>query len=93
MSGVDRYSAAGIDYPDPKTVCGGECEGMGVVPVFMNRAVIDHKHNCLNCISEGSEKDPALIRLWVEAEKKEKSDDGYHFVKCPICGGSGAKNA
>lgn len=89
MEIIDRYSAAGIDYPDPKTVCGGDCEGMGIIPVFMKGAVIDHEHGVLNCISEGSEKDPALIKLWMEAEKKEKSKDGYHFVKCPECDGSG----
>lgn len=29
---VDRYSAVGIPRPDPKTVCKGKCEGMGVYP-------------------------------------------------------------
>lgn len=28
----DRYSAAGIPYPDPATVCPGPCEGMGFYP-------------------------------------------------------------
>lgn len=27
--------------------------------------------------------------LWVEAEAKSPSDDGWHFVKCPSCGGTG----
>ena len=29
---VDRYSATGKPYPDPKTVCKGKCEGMGCYP-------------------------------------------------------------
>lgn len=29
---VDRYSALGIAPPDPKTMCKGECEGLGVYP-------------------------------------------------------------
>lgn len=27
--------------------------------------------------------------LWLEAEAKEHTDDGYHFVKCPDCDGTG----
>lgn len=30
---TDRYKAMGIPYPDPKTMCGGDCEGTGVVPL------------------------------------------------------------
>ena len=29
---TDRYKAAGLAYPDPKTVCKGPCEGMGIYP-------------------------------------------------------------
>ncbi len=28
----DRYQALGMPYPDPKTVCRGQCEGTGFVP-------------------------------------------------------------
>lgn len=28
---VDRYT--GIGYPDPETMCKGQCEGMGRVPI------------------------------------------------------------
>ncbi len=30
---TDRYKATGTPYPDPKTMCLGQCEGMGVVPI------------------------------------------------------------
>jgi uncharacterized C2H2 Zn-finger protein len=29
--------------------------------------------------------------LWLEAEKKETTEDGYHFVKCPSCHGTGKR--
>ena len=28
---------------------------------------------------------------WLAAEKKKPSDDGYHFLKCLTCGGTGKK--
>lgn len=31
--------------------------------------------------------------LWAEAEAKAASDDGWHFVKCPDCGGTGKKKS
>jgi len=30
---TDRYQALGIPYPDVETMCEGQCEGTGVVPV------------------------------------------------------------
>lgn len=30
---TDRYKATGIPYPNPETVCLGQCEGMGMVPI------------------------------------------------------------
>lgn len=29
--------------------------------------------------------------LWLKAEAKSPRDDGYHFVKCPACNGTGKK--
>ena len=31
---TDRYQALGIPYPDPETMCEGQCEGTGWVPVM-----------------------------------------------------------
>lgn len=75
MEFTDRYKAAGIPYPDPETMCPGDCEGMGVVPI------------------SSDEKDPVYRALWQAAEAKEPTDDGWHFVKCPTCGGTGLKKA
>lgn len=30
---TDRYKATGTPYPNPDTMCLGQCEGMGVVPI------------------------------------------------------------
>lgn len=67
----DRYQALGIPLPDPKTVCSGDCEGTGVVPIFED------------------ETDPVYRQLWEKAEKEKPSNDGWHFVTCPTCNGSG----
>ena len=72
---TDRYRAAGIPYPDPKTMCKGQCEGMGVVPIGRD------------------EQDPRWKALWDEAEADSPSDDGWHFVTCPECGGTGKDKA
>jgi hypothetical protein len=29
--------------------------------------------------------------LWRAAEAKEPADDGWHFVRCPTCNGTGRK--
>ena len=65
---TDRY---GGHPPSVKTICPGQCEGMGTVPI--------RKH----------ERRQPWRRLWLEAEKVKPSEDGWHFVKCPTCGGTG----
>ena len=33
---------------------------------------------------------PGQLRdLWMESEAQEHSDDGWHFVQCPSCNGTG----
>ncbi len=34
---TDRYQALGIPYPDPETMCHGQCEGTGFYPIFEQR--------------------------------------------------------
>lgn len=29
---TDRYKTLGVPYPDPETMCKGQCEGLGVYP-------------------------------------------------------------
>ena len=71
MESTDRYEALGIPYPDPGTVCRGQCEGTGYVPV------------------KADDDDPVFQQLWRDAEAEKKADDGWHFVKCPECDGTG----
>jgi hypothetical protein len=33
---TDRYKALGVPEPDVKTMCKGQCEGLGWVPVHRN---------------------------------------------------------
>ena len=40
---TDRYAATGTPYPNPETMCEGQCEGMGVVPIYMNKDVTKKK--------------------------------------------------
>ena len=70
---TDRYQALGMDYPDPKTMCGGQCEGTGWVPVAKD------------------DTEEPWRSLWAAAHAKphEEPCDGWHFVKCPDCGGTG----
>jgi len=73
MQFTDRYQALGMPYPHPDTMCKGQCEGTGWVPV------------------NADETDPVFRGLWQEAEAESPSDDGWHFVQCPDCGGTGKK--
>ena len=70
---IDRYKALGIPYPNPKTMCEGQCEGIGWVPVNKN------------------DMEEPFRTLWLKAEKKKASKDGWHFIKCPDCNGTGLK--
>jgi hypothetical protein len=82
METTDRYKALGVPYPDPETMCKGQCEGLGVVPIYMPAK------NPTSVFPDG-ETDPVYIKLWKEAEAKEPAADGWHFVECPDCKGTG----
>ena len=70
---TDRYQALGIPYPDPDTMCSGDCEGTRIVPV------------------QADDENPVYRQRWLAAEKAEPADDGWHFVKCADCDGSGKR--
>ena len=79
---TDRYQALGIPYPDVETMCEGQCEGTGCVPLFGN--------NKGDLRIPGDEEEP-WRSLWLEAEARKSSKDGWHFVICPDCDGTGKK--
>lgn len=39
-------------------------------------------------VKRGDSREP-WATLWAQAERAEPSDDGWHFVRCPSCHGSG----
>lgn len=79
---TDRYEGLGIPRPSLRTMCRGHCEGTGVIPIFMSEG---DNHN----LRLTDENDPELVAAWRLAEVKEASDDGWHFVPCPSCKGTG----
>ena len=100
---TDRYTALGIPYPDPETVCRGQCEGTGWVPIYISSG--DDRKDAPQPRPD-DETDEALRALWYAAEKKDRSKDtntgvripavtdtgvrdGWHFVDCLDCGGTG----
>lgn len=89
---TDRYKILGIPYPDKNTMCNGKCEGIGFYP---------HK-SCYNYmfIDQPNEEEIIEQSRWDKEHKKAilKSFglhwflcDGWHFIKCPICNGTGKK--
>lgn len=59
--------------PDVETMCKGQCEGLGQIPI--------HK----------DDPEEPFRSLWLKAEKKKPSRDGWHFVSCPDCDGTGLR--
>jgi len=37
------------------------------------------------------EEDPVYLELWKKAEEEWPQADGWHFVRCPACGGTGKR--
>lgn len=67
---TDRY---GGNYPDTNTMCKGDCEGFGWVPVQKN------------------DEDKLYAQKWLDAENIKPASDGWHFVICNDCNGTGKK--
>lgn len=89
---MDRYQALGMPYPDLETVCPGPCEGIGRVPVrspdYVGCGGLRLRHRPPEDAEE-EKMEKELQQRWAEAEKKKPTEDGWHFVICPVCEGSG----
>jgi hypothetical protein len=78
---VDRYSATGTPTPNGWTICKHQCEGMGVYPLPM----------------EEWKAMPSRERPHICPQKNEHDEwdfppeDGYLFVWCEECGGTGRR--
>ena len=95
MEFTDRYKACGIPYPDPATMCRGQCEGMGCVPHKLSQ---HWAKDDLNPIP--GPDDAEFDRRWLDAHAKIPlwkrflwwtgllKFDGWHFVVCPRCEGT-----
>jgi hypothetical protein len=92
---TDRYAATGTPYPEAGTVCLGQCEGMGCVPIHRDeteprfKALWDEAHRTTHSVT-----DRALmaIREAVPGFPLHREGcDGWHFVTCPDCGGTGKR--
>lgn len=73
---TDRYG--GGPYPDPKTMCTGQCEGLGFYP------------QQINSLDDASEYERAEVAR-VLSEGTQDTSDGWAFIRCEICGGTGKK--
>ena len=76
---TDRYQALGIPYPNTRTMCKGQCEGIGLYPVKNDEHI-----------------EPLEYAAWLDAHNApdaHESDggicDGWHFIKCLECDGTG----
>ena len=91
---VCRYGAFPKDLPDPDTMCPGECEGTGWVPI---PAPTQYQEKYERGDGKDLRIDPnpgdaePWKSLWEAAEKKKATDDGWHFVECPQCDGTGER--
>lgn len=97
MQFTDRYQAMGIPYPNSATVCEGDCEGTGLVPIqepaFGRYAPLwqaAHERGCVSLRNRVRE----LWRhreWWYWRSKLREWCDGWHFVTCPDCDGTGKR--
>ena len=75
IESTDRYEALGIPQPDPATVCLGQCEGTGVYPQHQDDITMT----------------PDEQTAWDACEAENPADDGWHFISCSACGGTGKR--
>lgn len=73
---MDRYSATGTPYPEPGTVCPGQCDGMGVYPHSVGGA------------DETDHERAEVARITAE---EGEAADGWYFIRCGECGGTGKR--
>ena len=59
----------------------------------------DPKTTCFSCEGTGrvpvasDEEEERYQKLWKEAEERKHAADGWHFVVCPDCNGTGKRTA
>ncbi len=73
---TDRYG--GQPGPDPATMCQGPCEGLGVYP------------QSINSLDDASAHERAEVARVLAGGQQDLSD-GYAFIRCEACGGTGRR--
>ena len=101
---TDRYQAMGIPYPSPETMCHGQCEGTGYVPIADEQPKSGDEH--YRTLWENAHRRCSIwgrVRQFFKLQKTWQHGwrshwslvfercDGWHFVVCPDCGGSGKR--
>lgn len=84
IEATDRY---GGNWPDPATVCEGPCEGTGVYPAYSEKYDEHRKAVGPTLILAVGIDDTAAI----EAAGVTPGADGWAFLKCPDCKGTGLR--
>lgn len=83
MQFTDRY---GGKSPSWLRGCHSQCEATGWVPVYNP---IGDDDADIERVLEYDDIDPRFLMAWEAAEKIKPSNDGWHFVECPDCHGTG----
>lgn len=95
----DRYSALGIPRPDPKNTCDGQCEGTGYFPendqtnpLWQEAHAKPHKEMEVEKSCEYHSSTEHFEESRLNCLSCVLKCDGWHFIKCPDCNGTGRKD-
>lgn len=102
MEFTDRYQVMGIPYPDPDTMCPGDCEGTGMYPQkreWSEEGVLSARWD--EAHRKGCSLSGRLLRLWrairgldrIYLRMAFERCDGWHFITCEVCEGTGKRRA
>jgi len=81
---TDRY---GGNPPSWLRGClGYGCQATGYVPIKKPRSLLLDFDTPANVYATGDDK---YLQDWIDAEKENPTDDGWHFITCHGCKGTG----
>lgn len=101
---TDRYKMLEMPYPDPKTMCEGQCDGTGTFPVHVSEENLilkaewnrlhNESHRLIECLKAAwffIRRGEFKIATTCFEEWGKSNCDGWHFITCPDCKGTGLK--
>jgi len=96
---TDRYQALGIPYPNPETVCQGQCEGTGcypeddiTTPEWQEQHMRNHTWK-YTISTMWRHKEWWYWKFLLKDALNNFPCDGWHFVVCQDCKGTGKRLA